>query len=239
MSVAASILSFILVAALGVALIQAMNALFAQERQFDRWHYHRDLLLMDAVLLAMYLMLAALIIYLYVAFAYEPLVLLCAAALLAAVSVATLARYVWRLRAYFQSGQLAALGVWFGVALYLTMFSRMGGGVDSQSVMTPFRGVTAALEQQSLRPLSHALLNVLLFVPFGFLIPGSNPRAFSRAGFAILGGLVTSTVIEGAQMALGLGVCDIDDVIANALGAALGYVAYCLWAQMKKNWRMG
>ena len=222
-----------------MALIQTVNALFAQERQYYHWHYHRDILLMDAVLLVMYLMLSALVIYLYVAFAYEPLVLFCAVALLVAVSVVMLARHVWRQRAYCELGQVIAFFVWFAVVLYLTLFSRVGGDSHSVSVMTPFRGVTAALEQRSLKPLEHAFLNVLLFVPFGFLIPGCNPRALRRAGFAILGGLMTSTVIEGTQMALGLGVCDIDDIIANALGAAVGYVAYLLWTQTRKNWKVG
>ena len=239
MSVAAIILSFILVAAFGVALIQTANTLFAQERQYYHWHYHRDILLMDAVLLVMYLMLSGLIIYIYVAFAYEPLVLFCAVALLAAASVAMLARHVWRQRACFQRGQVIAFCLWFGVVLYLTLFSRAGGDSRSLSVMTPFRGVAEAMERQSLKPLEHAFLNVLLFVPFGFLIPGCNPAALGRAGFAILGGLITSTIIEGTQMALGLGVCDIDDIIANALGAAVGYVVYLLWTQVKKNWLVG
>ena len=238
MSVAAIILSLIVLAAIGAALLQMVNALFARERQFYHWHYHRDIILMDAVLMVMYLLLTALIVYLYVAFNYEPMVLYCWVLLLVALGVVMLARHLMQHRDGFRPGLAIAFCLWFAVVLYLTLFSRIGDKQDVQVVMTPFRGVSAALEERSLQPLTHAFLNVLLFVPFGYLLPCCNPAALSRAGFAILGGLIASVLIEGIQMVLGLGYCDIDDIIANALGAAVGYVAYRLRMQVRKNWRV-
>ena len=237
MSLAAIILSFVILFAIGAALLQMVNALFAQERRYYRWHYHRDILLMDAVLLVMYLLLAGLIVYLYVAFGFEPLVLYCWMALLVSVSVVLLARHIWRHRETMRRDRAIGFSVWFAIVLYLTLFSRISDAGESQTVMTPFRGIAAAVEARSLQPLTHAILNVMLFVPFGFLLPGSNPEALSRAGFAVFGGLIASTLIEGIQMISGLGFCDIDDVIANALGAAGGYVLYRLWTQIQRNWR--
>lgn len=238
MSLVAMILSLILLGGIGIALLQTVNALFFQERRFYRWHYHRDMILVDTVVLLMYLMIAGMVAYIYTAFHYEPLVLLCFMVLLLAVSVAMLARHICRHLDTMVYSWVAAFAAWSAVVLYLTLFSRMDGPRSYAAVMTPFRGVAAAMEERSLVPLGHVFLNILLFVPFGFLLPCCNPKALSRAGFAILGGLVVSTVIEGLQMLLGLGYCDIDDIMANALGAAIGYGGYRLYGQVKKNWRL-
>ena len=237
MSVAAIILSIIVLVAIGLAVLQMVNALFARERQYYQWNYHRDILLMDVVVLVLYLLLSAMVVYVYVAFCYAPMVLYCWMLLLVVLSVILLARHIWQNRETQQIPMTIGFAVWFCIVLYLTLFSRIGVSQSVQVDMTPFRGIVAAMEQRSLEPLTHAFLNVLLFVPFGYLIPASNPSALSRAGFAVFGGLITSTVIEGLQMVLGLGMCDIDDVIANALGAIIGYIIYRLWIQIKKNWK--
>ena len=238
MSIAAIILSLIVLAAIGVALLQMVNALFARERQYYQWNYHRDILLMDVVVFVLYLLLSAMVVYVYVAFCFAPMVLYCWMLILVVLSVTLLARYIWKNRKTLQTRMVIVFGVWFAIVLYLTLFSRIGESQGRQAVMTPFRGIVEAMEQRSLEPLTHAFLNVLLFVPFGFLIPCCSPQALSRAGFAVFGGLITSTVIEGLQMVLGLGMCDVDDVIANALGAIIGYIGYLLWWQIQRNWKM-
>ena len=65
-----------------------------------------------------------------------------------------------------------------------------------------------------------------------------NLRVVFEDGFAALGGLVVSTTIEGVQMISGLGMCDIDDIIANATGAAVGYGLYLMLRQIRRNWRL-
>ena len=237
MSIAAIILSLIVLAAIGVALLQMVNALFARERQYYQWNYHRDILLMDAVVFVLYLLLTAMVVYVYVAFRFDSMVLYCWILLLVVLSVLFLARHIRKNRASMKVPMAIGFVVWFLVVLYLTLFSRIGANQNGPVDMTPFRGIVEAMEQRSLEPLTHAFLNVMLFVPLGYLIPASNPSALSRAGFAVFGGLIASSVIEGLQMVLRLGFCDIDDIIANALGAIIGYIIYRLWIQIKKNWK--
>lgn len=237
MSIAAIILSLIVLAVIGVAVLQVVNALFARERQYYQWNYRRDILLMDVVVLVLYLLLSAMVVYVYVAFHYASMVLYCWMLILVTLSVILLAHHIWKNRESMKAPMAIGFVLWFLVVLYLTLFSRVGNSQSMQVDMTPFRGIAAALEQRSLEPLTHAFLNVLLFVPLGYLLPASNPQALSRAGFAVFGGLIASTVIEGLQMILGLGMCDIDDVIANALGAIIGYIIYRLWRQIQKNWK--
>ena len=76
MSFVAVMLSLILMGSIGIALLQAVNALFLQERRFYYQHYHRDLLLGDGVVLFMYLLIAGMVAYIYTAVPYEPRVLL-------------------------------------------------------------------------------------------------------------------------------------------------------------------
>lgn len=73
-------------------------------------------------------------------------------------------------------------------------------------------------------PLFGYVGNVAFFVPFGVLLyillhRTSPARALA---FTTLGGLALSLTMETAQYAFSLGFSDIDDVIMNTIGAALG-----------------
>lgn len=58
--------------------------------------------------------------------------------------------------------------------------------------------------------------NILVFVPFGLLFPVKRWKPMLTTV------LVFSAAIEFIQYVLNLGWCEIDDVICNVLGAALG-----------------
>lgn len=70
---------------------------------------------------------------------------------------------------------------------------------------------------------SGMLLNVLLFVPYGFL----TPLALKRSGRSFLGaaklGTFTSAVIAALRLSLGLNAA-VADVALNAAGTMLGYL---------------
>lgn len=64
--------------------------------------------------------------------------------------------------------------------------------------------------------------NVLMFLPLGFFPPFIFPklRTFLRV---ILTAAVIMTAVEVTQMLLLVGTCDIDDLILNLIGTAIGY----------------
>ena len=73
-------------------------------------------------------------------------------------------------------------------------------------------------------------LNVIMMMPFGFLLPLISRRAQSLKSITIAG-FVTSAAIEGMQflMLVTLGnrrIVDVDDLIANTGGTIIGYVAF-------------
>lgn len=74
-------------------------------------------------------------------------------------------------------------------------------------------------------------MNILLFVPIGIFMPyvlSKNTR--KRTVFiTIVFALLLSATAEFLQYKLSLGLCEIDDVIANTFGAAVGTLSYCLY----------
>lgn len=64
--------------------------------------------------------------------------------------------------------------------------------------------------------------NILLFIPFGFLLPLAF-RRFSRLRSALLVMALTSLLFEVIQMLMAIGHFDIDDVLLNAIGGVIGY----------------
>lgn len=68
------------------------------------------------------------------------------------------------------------------------------------------------------------ILNVVLFLPFGFFIPLLY-RKYHRIGRVAFTGFLLSLTIEFIQM-FGRGATDVNDLITNTVGACLGYLIY-------------
>ncbi|MDL2233415.1 VanZ family protein [Ruminococcaceae bacterium OttesenSCG-928-L11] len=75
--------------------------------------------------------------------------------------------------------------------------------------------------------------NVMAFVPYGIYLGVIKKRKEFARGLLVV--LATSIAIEAIQFAFGLGACDIDDVILNTLGGALGLVLYRLARKICKG----
>lgn len=69
------------------------------------------------------------------------------------------------------------------------------------------------------------ILNILLFVPFGVLMPMTWKRRWTWWKIMLLG-LAMSFCIEVIQLITRLGYADVDDLINNTVGAGLGYLLY-------------
>lgn len=69
--------------------------------------------------------------------------------------------------------------------------------------------------------------NVLLFVPYGFLLPWvfEKARGFFKTGFW---GLLTSVCVEMLQLVSGRGYFQIDDILTNTLGTLIGFLIFAL-----------
>lgn len=89
---------------------------------------------------------------------------------------------------------------------------------DPRITLIPFLGMVSG-------PID-TILNIILFIPFGFFLPLLY-KAFHPLKTVVFTGFLLSFSVEILQM-LGWGKTDINDLITNTLGACFGYWLYYL-----------
>lgn len=92
--------------------------------------------------------------------------------------------------------------------------------------------------------LKQIILNILLYIPFGYLLPAARPRLAKLPGapsrlrvlnalknfpwMVIVTGAVLSVGIEFTQLFFRLGLFELDDIFNNTVGCLLGVILYQL-----------
>lgn len=98
--------------------------------------------------------------------------------------------------------------------------------------LIPFHEITADLQDRTDHRLLNFVGNIVVFVPFGMLLPfvfQSDRFAATRAaGLAF----AFSLLLECSQAALSIGRFDVDDLILNAAGGWLG----CVVVRFVRSW---
>ncbi|MDR2703362.1 MAG: VanZ family protein [Cellulomonadaceae bacterium] len=110
---------------------------------------------------------------------------------------------------------LVILSIYLAVVFYLTGFPSVW------SLRTDYLAQIALDPLSFLRNPATSILNILLFVPLGFLVPllWKGFRSFGRVALA---GLAFSALIEISQLFTTRTVT-VDDLLMNTLGAVIGY----------------
>lgn len=211
-----------------IAVAQAVNSMSENPRAF---------IPVMIILAFLYMLTVGSVWYVYLSFGRNDLVIYGGLAMVAIIMLVLFVKLLTDHRHSMSKLYGVVFLVYFFLILYLTLFSRKLGS-DGSVEDKAFRGLELAIASHSIAPMEHSLLNLALFLPFGFIIPNINSRHLACWGFAVIGGLMTSTVIEGVQMIAGLGQCDIDDIIFNTIGAALGYIFFVFKRQVNKNWHI-
>ena len=92
-------------------------------------------------------------------------------------------------------------------------------------ILQPFREFEAMMFQNHIFWFKQIFLNVILFVPFGFLLPMIHTR-FRNPVLTVATGSIFSGTIELMQYITGRGLTEVDDVITNTMGAVVGVAIY-------------
>ncbi|MCD8502893.1 MAG: VanZ family protein [Bacillaceae bacterium] len=74
----------------------------------------------------------------------------------------------------------------------------------------------------SLRHWQFVILNIVMFVPLGTLLPLINSK-FRKVGWTIGAGILFTITIESLQLITGRGSFVLDDIFNNTVGAIIGY----------------
>lgn len=231
-SAMSTIMTIILLSVGLIGILQIVNHICRRSM-----YSSRNILPVDIVVGVLYFVVCAVVGLLYIYAGYDIFMIYGALGVAVLVTVGLFVRFCFVHRRSMQMRNVVLFVVYFAVVLYLTVFMRIGS-VDTSIVTVPFDDLTRAITERDPALVTHMALNVLMFVPFGYLVPAMNPKYFRKWSFAMLGGLVASTVIEGTQMIFSLGQSDVDDIIANTLGAVVGYILIRFIWQFRKNWRM-
>lgn len=107
------------------------------------------------------------------------------------------------------------------IVIYATML-RWSGFFHREWNLHLFRAWREAWNNFSVKNWANVLLNVAMFMPMGFLLPLLGKK-FRKWYVTIPAGFGVSLAIELFQLAMGRGICDVDDLFCNTLGAVIGY----------------
>ena len=114
------------------------------------------------------------------------------------------------------------LGIFTAVVMWITVFSRSKGVYTSYQPFWSFKGMLEGDKYAA----KMVIENILLFIPFGFLI---QLAFWTKNVFpAVICGFILSLTIELVQFLCKLGSFEIDDIINNTFGTLIG----CLMAEI-------
>ena len=130
-----------------------------------------------------------------------------------------------------------ALFLAYGALMIWLLFDRPGydpalpywDQVEAQLNLIPFRTLQLFADLLNSGVRSHITIavinlggNIIMFVPLGFLLPKVFPK-LSSLPRVLLATAVIITAVETIQLFTLVGSCDIDDLILNVVGSAIGY----------------
>lgn len=96
-------------------------------------------------------------------------------------------------------------------------------------VLCPFKSYIGIYNKM----LAQNILNIMLFIPIGFLAGAAFKKKHIMNALKI--GIGLSLFIEVTQLISKRGVCNIDDVIHNTLGCAIGFAVFLLCYKMARR----
>lgn len=85
---------------------------------------------------------------------------------------------------------------------------------------------------------ANLLGNVLIFLPFGMLVPFLTKR-FKKFWSVVLLTFELSVLVELVQLVTKVGSCDVDDILLNTIGGMLGFVCYAIAVRCRRKIHYG
>lgn len=121
--------------------------------------------------------------------------------------------------------------------LYFTTIRGGRSGLGGICIRFPFPFYNALKTHRYGKTANRSVLNLLLFVPLGYLLPQffSKPKNHSDASTGkiikkwwqvISIGFITSLLIETGQIVFRVGIFELDDILKNTMGTGVGFLIF-------------
>lgn len=107
------------------------------------------------------------------------------------------------------------------MVLYATWFSRSPSEYYSVN-LSLFSSYIGAWNSFTLRSWQLLIFNIIMFIPFGILLPLVNKK-FKNMKYTALLGAIFTLLIESIQYIYNIGVFEVDDLLNNFVGVLIGY----------------
>ncbi|MED4254024.1 VanZ family protein [Priestia megaterium] len=130
-------------------------------------------------------------------------------------------------------GNVLFLGsILFIISLTLFPEAALGIGVGKGGInVTPFHTIGHTLFHHTFANfIKNNIGNIILFMPFGFLLPFKF-RSINSILKACLVGMLFSATIECVQLFMSSRWTDVDDVILNTIGTGIGYNVFKIYVR--------
>lgn len=128
------------------------------------------------------------------------------------------------------------LFVVYAVVILGATFLTRGNFYSDAQIVPPLASYREAWFQGRMSNFRNIIVNILLFVPFGFLVPVGIKRMkpFWKTYSA---GLIVTIIIECLQIVTKRGIFEFDDIINNLVGTMIGYGVFALfdWLVSKES----
>ncbi|MDO4476065.1 MAG: VanZ family protein [Lachnospiraceae bacterium] len=128
--------------------------------------------------------------------------------------------------------------LYFAALEYMLLFSERSVADQIACNLVPFREIRRFIQYAELIGMKNVLINlvgnVVGFCPFGAILPILYRKL--RSGWRMIGLTALFSVgMELIQLLTRVGSCDIDDVILNTLGGAIGFCVFAVCDRMRRH----
>ena len=108
------------------------------------------------------------------------------------------------------------------------------GNIYKAANLHIFSSYREAFNKMDIVSFRNIILNILLFIPLGFLLPIYSEK-LKKVYKVVLIGFLTTLIIESVQYKTGIGIFEADDIFNNTLGCLIGYCIFMIYNNLKNK----
>ena len=131
-----------------------------------------------------------------------------------------------------QTWLISILAVYLLILLRITVFRSNSYPIEMSVNLSLFTDLVATYHENGIWMVLYLVIgNIVWFLPFGFLLPMIWQKL--KSFYIIPLGFLLSLIIEISQLVTGKGMFEIDDLVLNTLGTAVGCLIYKIYRDFR------